>query len=90
VTTIPAAANIGLAAAYGEWDVWLGSMEQLALNLSAIVIAGIGTLYVQRLVYVKRRRAHLDDQARQLAGLPLGHSRRARPRVAGATKSERP
>ena len=26
VTTIPAAANIGVAAAYGDWDEWLGAM----------------------------------------------------------------
>jgi uncharacterized hydrophobic protein (TIGR00271 family) len=78
ITTIPAAANIGLAAAYGDGGVWLGAMEQLALNLSAIVVAGVGTLYLQRLLYVRRRRAHLHEEARELAGLPVGHSRQAR------------
>jgi uncharacterized hydrophobic protein (TIGR00271 family) len=86
ITTIPAAANIGLAAAYGDWDVWLGAMEQLALNLSAIVLAGVGTLYVQRLLYVRRRRAHLHDEARELAGLPVGQSRRARVSAADTRK----
>jgi uncharacterized hydrophobic protein (TIGR00271 family) len=75
VTTIPAAANIGVAAALGDWDDWVGAMEQLALNLTAILIAGIGTLYMQRRLYVRRRRAHLEHAAREAAGLPLGYSR---------------
>ena len=76
VTTIPAAANIGLAAAYGEWAEWRGALLQLALNLTAILLAGVTTLYIQRAVYVKRRRAHLHDTAREVAGLPLGRRRR--------------
>jgi uncharacterized hydrophobic protein (TIGR00271 family) len=90
VTTIPAAANIGLAAAYGEWTICRGAAEQLALNLSAIVLAGIATLYVQRLLYVRRRHAHLNDEAREVAGLPKGHSRRRRVGASGAAESERP
>jgi uncharacterized hydrophobic protein (TIGR00271 family) len=78
VTTIPAAANIGVAAALGDWHEWLGAMEQLSLNLSAILLAGIGTLFVQRRVYLRRRAAHLHDEARVAAGLPLGRSRRLR------------
>jgi len=77
VTTIPAAANVGVAAAVGDGDEWLGAMGQLSLNLTAILLAGIGTLFVQRLLYVRRRRRHLYDEARQAAGLPRGHSRRA-------------
>jgi uncharacterized hydrophobic protein (TIGR00271 family) len=76
VTTIPAAANIGVAAALGDWHEWLGAMEQLSLNLGTIVLAGIGTLFVQRRIYVRRRRDHLHHEARELAGLPLGRSRR--------------
>jgi uncharacterized hydrophobic protein (TIGR00271 family) len=78
VTTIPAAANVGVAAAYGDGAEWVGAMEQLSLNLTAILLAGIGTLYVQRLLYVRRRRRHLRDQAREIAGLPVGRSRRGR------------
>ena len=78
VTTIPAAANIGVAAAYGEWSEWRGAQFQLAVNLSAILLAGVATLYVQRLLYVRRRRDHLHHEAREMAGLPLGHSRRSR------------
>ena len=70
VTTIPAAGNIGVAAAYGDGHEWVGAMEQLSLNLTAIMLAGITTLFVQRRLYVKRRREHLRDPVRQAAGLP--------------------
>jgi uncharacterized hydrophobic protein (TIGR00271 family) len=78
VTTIPAAANIGLAAAYGDWSSWRGSMEQLAINVASILAAGVLTLWVQRLLYRRRRRRHLREPARALAGLPVGRSRRDR------------
>ena len=78
VTTIPAAANIGLACAYGEWHEWRGAMLQLAVNLTAIVLAGVLTLFVQRRLYMRRRRDHLQDSSRAKAGLPVGHSRRGR------------
>jgi uncharacterized hydrophobic protein (TIGR00271 family) len=70
VTTIPSAGNIGVAAAYGDGDEWVGAMEQLSLNLVSIVAAGVLTLYVQRRLYVRRRREHLRDPARAEAGLP--------------------
>lgn len=70
VTTIPAAANIGVAAAVGNWSDWGGAMAQLALNLSAIVLAGVATLSVQRWLYERRRRRHQGDDARAAAGLP--------------------
>jgi len=76
VTTIPAAANIGVAAALGDWHEWGGAMEQLCLNLAMILLAGIGTLFIQRRIYLRRRVAHLQDDARVAGGLPLGHSRR--------------
>ena len=38
-------------------------MAQLTLNLFAIFLAGVGTLYVQRRLYQRRRRAHLHDEA---------------------------
>src|SRR5690349_18688765 len=53
VTTIPAAANIGIAAAYGDWETFWGSASQLAINLGAILLAGTTTLYVQRLLYLR-------------------------------------
>ena len=39
VTTIPAAANVGIAAAYGDWGASQGSLAQLAVNLAGIVLA---------------------------------------------------
>ncbi len=75
VTTIPAAANIGVGAALGAWSVAGGAAGQLGLNLSAIVLAGAGTLYLQRRLYVSRRRRHLSDPVREAAGLPVTSSR---------------
>jgi uncharacterized hydrophobic protein (TIGR00271 family) len=60
VTTIPAAANIGVAAAYGDRDGWTGSMTQLALNLLSIVVAGTLVLAVQRALYARRRSARAE------------------------------
>lgn len=59
VTTIPAAANIGVAAAYRDWSSWRGSQAQLAINLAGILAAGTLTLYIQRMLYQRRRRRHL-------------------------------
>jgi uncharacterized hydrophobic protein (TIGR00271 family) len=57
VTTIPAAGNIGLAAAYGDWSEFRGATAQLAINLVCIVGAGLATLTVQRLLFDRRRAA---------------------------------
>ncbi len=82
VTTIPAAANIGVAVAYGYWDEAAGAAAQLAINLVAIVLAGVITLFIQRRYYRARRRRHLMDPARRAAGLPLGHQARPSAEVA--------
>ena len=63
VTTIPAAANIAVAAAYQDWSSWRGSMAQLAINLGSIVAAGSAVLYLQRWLYRRRRERHLSDAA---------------------------
>ena len=78
VTTIPAASNVGVATAYGEWGEAAGALGQLAVNLAAIVLAGTLTLYVERRLYVARRVRHLSDPSRAQAGLPLGQSSRSR------------
>ncbi len=78
VTTIPAAANIGVAAAVADWSEWRGAMAQLAVNLTAISLAGVSTLYIQRRLYRRRRERHMGDDARAAAGLP------ADPRVASS------
>ena len=81
VTTVPAASNIGVAAAYADWSEAGWAAAQLAANVSAIVAAGVITLFVQRRYYVSRRRRHLLDPARTAAGLPLGRSVRGKKRV---------
>jgi len=70
VTTIPAAANIGVAAALGNWSDWRGAMTQLSINLAGIVLAGVGTLYLERWLFTRRRARHLGDDSRAAAGLP--------------------
>lgn len=47
VTTVPAAANVGVAAAYGAWSEVGGAAAQLGLNLAGLLVAGILTLVVQ-------------------------------------------
>ena len=79
VTTIPAAANIGVASAFGDWGEWRGAMAQLAVNLVTIFLAGVVTLFIQRKLYQRRRRKHLQDDSRGVAGLPVGQSRRGQP-----------
>ena len=64
VTTIPAAANIGVAAALGNWADWRGAMLQLSVNLTAIVLAGVATLSVQRALFERRRRRHVAEAGR--------------------------
>jgi uncharacterized hydrophobic protein (TIGR00271 family) len=76
VTTIPAASNIGVAAAYGDREEAAGAATQLGINLTSIVLAGVLTLFIQRIDYVRRRRKHLSEPARSAAGLPIGHSAR--------------
>lgn len=48
VTTVPAASNVAVAAAYGNGHEAAGSALQLGLNLGGIVVAGTLTLLVQR------------------------------------------
>ncbi len=75
VTTIPAAANIGVAFAYADWSSWRGAQVQLVINLGAILLAGTLTLSVQKALYVRRRAKHRRDPAREKAGLTPGSTR---------------
>jgi uncharacterized hydrophobic protein (TIGR00271 family) len=54
VTTIPAAANVGVAAAYADWSELRGALAQLLINLAAIIVAGVATLSLQRAFFVRR------------------------------------
>ena len=60
VTTIPAAANVGVATAYADWSEFRGALAQLCINLTCIVLGGVATLAVQRQGFLRRlRRAAL-------------------------------
>ncbi|MFI7127682.1 DUF389 domain-containing protein [Nonomuraea sp. NPDC050153] len=48
VTTVPAAGYVAVALALGNWEEVRGSVSQLAVNILGMVIAGTGTLVVQR------------------------------------------
>jgi uncharacterized membrane protein len=48
VTTIPAAGDIGLSIGYGLWNEAWGSLVQLLLNVSILVVVGMLMLMVQK------------------------------------------
>lgn len=54
VTTIPAAANVAVALAYGHTHEGIGATEQLLVNIAAIVVAGIVTVFLQRWRFSQR------------------------------------
>ena len=60
VTTIPSVANIGVAAAYRDWNECRGATLQLLVNLAGIFLGGIARLGVQRAIWLRRRRHHLS------------------------------
>ena len=57
VTTIPAAAYMGVAAGLGQWRGALGALAVLAVNLAMLLLAGTITLSAQRAVKRRRRAA---------------------------------
>jgi uncharacterized hydrophobic protein (TIGR00271 family) len=67
VTTVPAAANAALAASYGDLEETIGSVQQLAVNLSGILIAGTLTLMGQKLFWSWKRR-HVPSRVRTETG----------------------
>lgn len=66
VTTIPAAANVGLALALGNVDEAVGALAQLAINLAGLVVAGVTSLWLGR--RLSRARAITELRARRRAG----------------------
>ena len=54
VTTIPAAADIGLSVAFQSWRAARGSTFQLLLNVVLLILVGVLALRVQRLVWRDR------------------------------------
>ena len=71
VTTIPASANVGVAAAYADWPAFRGSLGQLAINLASLLLAGTLTLLVQRELYARRRRVHRREQSDSRENAPV-------------------
>lgn len=59
VTTIPAAAYLAVAAAFRDGGEAMGALAQLGANLGGIFVAGAITLWIQRLLYERRRARHL-------------------------------
>ena len=55
VTTIPAAAALGLSLAYESWSRALGSTWQLLLNVGLLIAVGAFALRVQRRIWRPRR-----------------------------------
>jgi uncharacterized hydrophobic protein (TIGR00271 family) len=56
ITTIPAAANIGLSVAYSSWAGARGSAYQLLLNVTVLVVVGALVLRLQRFIWRPRER----------------------------------
>jgi len=56
VTTIPAAADVGVSVAYGSWGEAGGSLLQLLLNVVLLIVVGIGGLSTQRAIWRRRPR----------------------------------
>ena len=74
VTTIPAAANAAVAAAYGATGELGGSAAQLGINLAVMVLAGLVTLRLQRAAFTRRLGGVLERVSRLGAG--RAHRRR--------------
>jgi uncharacterized hydrophobic protein (TIGR00271 family) len=72
VTTIPAAANIGVAASYLSWSEVGGAALQLALNVAGLVVAGVLTLVVQAKATGARSRATASAAGRRGPAAPAG------------------
>lgn len=59
VTTIPAAASIGISIAYSRWHEAGGSVFQLLLNVVLLIVVGAAGLRAQRAIW--RRRGRVPD-----------------------------
>jgi uncharacterized hydrophobic protein (TIGR00271 family) len=55
VTTIPAAANIGVAVAMGEWYEARGALVQLVVNVTCIIVVAAITMTVARAAWHRAR-----------------------------------
>jgi uncharacterized hydrophobic protein (TIGR00271 family) len=53
VTTVPAAGNLAVAVPLGHWGEVSASLVQLGVNLAGMIIAGIVTLFLQRVLWAR-------------------------------------
>jgi uncharacterized hydrophobic protein (TIGR00271 family) len=53
VTTIPAAADVGVSSSYGLWHEAWGSLVQLLLNVAILVVVGMVMLVMQRRAWTR-------------------------------------
>jgi uncharacterized hydrophobic protein (TIGR00271 family) len=54
VTTIPAAADLGLSIAYTSWTQAVGSLAQLLLNVLVLIVVGAAVMRLQRVIWRSR------------------------------------
>lgn len=54
VTTIPAAASVGVSVAYASWHEAWGSLLQLLLNVCLLIVVGAAGLSTQRAIWRRR------------------------------------
>jgi len=54
VTTIPAAADLGLSIAYTSWSQSVGSVAQLLLNVLVLIVVGAAVMRLQRVIWRSR------------------------------------
>jgi uncharacterized hydrophobic protein (TIGR00271 family) len=54
VTTIPAAASVGVSIAYSSWGEARGSVFQLLLNVVLLIVVGAAGLRIQRAIWRRR------------------------------------
>lgn len=70
VTTVPAAANVSLGAAFAAWHEVTGSLAQLGLNLTGMALAGWATLALQRVVWSRVPVRRRTMRGRDMVGRP--------------------
>jgi uncharacterized hydrophobic protein (TIGR00271 family) len=67
VTTIPAAADIGVSTAFGSWSEARGSLIQLLVNIAVLIVVGTLTLKFQRAIWRRVSRRDADLRAKREA-----------------------
>jgi uncharacterized hydrophobic protein (TIGR00271 family) len=61
VTTIPAAASIGLSLAFANWHDARGSAAQLVLNVVLLIVVGAAGLSTQRFIWTRMARREVTE-----------------------------